>query len=111
MPITMRELGKATGYSVATFSRAFNGRSHLASYETKQQLLSVAKELGYRPNLIGHSLHTVRTNTIGLMVDNILRSICLLARVRLKRQVLFFALSSAHSFVIVECIHKFAHIE
>jgi LacI family transcriptional regulator len=70
MPITMRELGKATGFSVATFSRVLNDRLQLVSYETKQQLLAKAKELGYRPNLIEHRLHSGPTNTIGLILDN-----------------------------------------
>jgi LacI family transcriptional regulator, galactose operon repressor len=72
MPITLRELGKATGFSVATFSRLLNGRSHLVSYETRQQILATAKELGYRPNLVGRSLRSARANTIGLIVDNVI---------------------------------------
>lgn len=72
MPITMRELGKASGYSVATFSLVLNGRSHLVSYETKQQILATAKGLGYRPNLVGRSLRSPHANTIGPIVDNVI---------------------------------------
>ncbi len=72
MPITLRELGKATGFSVATFSRVLNCRLHLASYETKRRILATAKKLGYRPNLVRRSLRSARTNTIGLIVDNMI---------------------------------------
>jgi LacI family transcriptional regulator len=72
MPITLRELGKATGFSVASFSRVLKGRSHLVTYETRQQILAMAKEFGCQPNLVGRSLRSVRTNTIGLIIDNII---------------------------------------
>ena len=72
MPVKLREFAKATGFSVATVSRVLNGRSRLVSYETKQQILATAKELGYRPNLVGRSLRGACTNTIGLIVDNII---------------------------------------
>ena len=72
MPITLRELGKATGFSVARFSRVLKGRSHLVTYETRQQILALAKGLGCQPHLVGCSLRNVRTNTIGLIVYNII---------------------------------------
>jgi DNA-binding LacI/PurR family transcriptional regulator len=72
MPITLRELGKATGFSIVTFSRVLKGRSDLVSFETKQEILAMAKELGYWPILVGRNLRSPRANTIGLMVDNVL---------------------------------------
>jgi len=39
--------------------------------ETKQQILATSKEHGYRSNLVWRSLRSARTNTIGLIVDNI----------------------------------------
>jgi DNA-binding LacI/PurR family transcriptional regulator len=70
MPITLRELGKATGFSVVPVSRVLKGRSHLVSDEAKQQILATAKKLGYRPNLVGNSLRSARAGTTGLIVDN-----------------------------------------
>jgi DNA-binding LacI/PurR family transcriptional regulator len=70
MPFSLRELGKATGFSVATFSRALNGRSHLVSYKTKPLILAIAQALGHRPILVGRDLHSSPANTIGLLVDN-----------------------------------------
>jgi DNA-binding LacI/PurR family transcriptional regulator len=72
MPITLRELGKATGFSIVASSRVHKGRSHLVGCETEQQILAKAKELGYWPNLVGRSLHSGRASTIGLMVDNVI---------------------------------------
>jgi LacI family transcriptional regulator len=65
MPITLRKLGKATGFFVATVSRVYNGRSHLVSHEIRQQILAIAKEPGYRPNLVGRGLRSPHANTIG----------------------------------------------
>jgi DNA-binding LacI/PurR family transcriptional regulator len=72
MPMTPRELGKATGFSVATFSRRLNSRSHLVANEARQQIIATAKEHGCQPNLAGRSLCSVRTNTIGLNVYKII---------------------------------------
>ena len=65
MTVTLREAAKATG------SRVLHGRSHPVSDETKQQILASAKEPGYGLNLVGRSLRSARTNTLGLIVDNI----------------------------------------
>jgi len=71
MPITLNELAKAAGVSVSTVSRALNNSSHPVNENTKHYILKLAKELGYRPNLIARSMRTERTNTIGLIADNI----------------------------------------
>jgi DNA-binding LacI/PurR family transcriptional regulator len=36
MPVTLRKLAKATGFSVATVSRVLNGQSHPVSDETNR---------------------------------------------------------------------------
>lgn len=71
MPITLNELAKATGYSASTISRALNNSGHPVNDETKERILAVATELGYRPNMVARGLKTDRTYTIGLIVDNI----------------------------------------
>jgi LacI family transcriptional regulator len=70
MPITLRELGKATGFSIVTYSRVLKGRSQLVSYETKPLILAIAQALGHQPILVGRDLHSSPANTIGLLVDN-----------------------------------------
>ena len=71
MPVTLREIAKAAGCSVATVSRAFAGSDHPVNTETKERILSIANQLGYRPNVAARGLKTDRTFTIGLVVYNI----------------------------------------
>lgn len=71
MPITLHELAKAAGVSVSTVSRALNNSGHTVNEETKQRIVTLAKELGYRPNVMARGLCTDRSFTIGIIVDNI----------------------------------------
>ena len=71
MPVTLREIAKAAGCSVATVSRAFAGSEHPVNTATKERILSIANQLGYRPNVAARGLKTDRTFTIGLVVYNI----------------------------------------
>lgn len=72
MPITLHELAKAAGVSVATVSRVLNNNDHPVNEATRRRVQAVANELGYRPNMMARSLKTDRTLTIGLIVDNII---------------------------------------
>ncbi len=71
MPTTLREIAKAAGCSISTVSRAFAGSEHPVNAETKERILSIANQLGYRPNVAARGLKTDRTFTIGLVVYNI----------------------------------------
>jgi LacI family transcriptional regulator len=71
MPITLRELAQVAGVSVSTISRALNHSEHTVNEETRQRILALARELGYRPNVIARGLRTDRSFTIGIIVDNI----------------------------------------
>jgi LacI family transcriptional regulator len=71
MPITLHELAKAAGVSISTVSRALNNSGHPVNQETKQRIVTLAKELGYRPNVLARSLRTNHSFTIGIIVDNI----------------------------------------
>ncbi len=72
MTVKLSEIAKAAGVSVPTASRALTNSSHPMSADTRERILAVAREMGYQPNLIARSLRTDRTNTIGLIVENIL---------------------------------------
>ena len=72
MPVTITEIAKAAGVSVATVSRALTQSKHPMSEDTRQRIIRLADELGYQPNLVARSLRTDRTLTIGLIVENIL---------------------------------------
>jgi LacI family transcriptional regulator len=72
MQVTLEEIAKATGFSVPTVSRALTNNDYPVSPATRRRILEVAEALGYKPNLSARSLRTARTNTIGIIVDNLL---------------------------------------
>lgn len=72
MPVKLSEIAKAAGVSIPTASRALTNSSHPMTADTRDRILAVARELGYQPNLVARSLRTDRTNTVGLIVENIL---------------------------------------
>lgn len=72
MPVSITDVAKAAGFSIATVSRVLNGTDYPLADETRYKVLEVAKQLGYRPNLIARSLRTEQTSTIGIIVENIL---------------------------------------
>jgi DNA-binding LacI/PurR family transcriptional regulator len=71
MPVTLHELAKAAGYSVSTVSRALTDSEHRVNQVTKERILALANQLGYRPNMTARGLKMDRTFTIGLVVYNI----------------------------------------
>lgn len=71
MPITLEHLAHVAGVSVSTVSRALNDSDHAVNQETRKRILTLAKQMGYRPNVMARSLKTDRTFSIGIIVDNI----------------------------------------
>jgi len=71
MPVTLTELARAAGCSVSTVSRALNSSDHPVNDATRERILALANELGYRPNMTARGLKMDRTFTIGLIVYNI----------------------------------------
>lgn len=57
------------GVSRTTVLRALNNQSRVSD-KTRRQVLEVARELGYRPNLLARSLNTGRTMTLGIVAIN-----------------------------------------
>ncbi len=72
MRITLEEVAKATGFSIPTVSRALTNSDYPVNPKTRQRILEVAEAMGYQPNLSARSLRTDRTNTIGIIVDDLL---------------------------------------
>jgi len=67
---TIRDVARASGVHVSTVSRTFSA-PHLVNAETRNRVLAVAEELGYRPNRAARALTTGRTHNIGLIVADI----------------------------------------
>lgn len=68
--VNIKDIAKLANVSHTTVSRALNNKSRIRP-ETKEKILALAKELGYRPNFIARSLVMRRTKTLGLVITNI----------------------------------------
>ncbi len=69
--VTLKEVAKRANVSTTTVSYVLNGCDHQVSRETKEKVLEIVKELNYKPNKIAKSLRTNKTNTIGIIVEDI----------------------------------------
>jgi LacI family transcriptional regulator len=67
---TIKDIARMAKVSHTTVSRALNDKSRIRN-ETKERILSIAKELSYRPNFIARSLVMRRTKTLGLVITTI----------------------------------------
>ncbi|MEC1262545.1 LacI family DNA-binding transcriptional regulator [Bacillus swezeyi] len=68
--VTMKEIAEKANVSVATVSYVLNENGNI-SEETKKRVWEVVKELNYRPNHIAKSLKMQKTNTIGVIVEDV----------------------------------------
>jgi LacI family transcriptional regulator len=72
MDITMQDVAREAGLSLPTVSRVLSGSDYPIQAETRRRVLDAATRLGYRPNLAARGLRTRRTNSIGIVVDDIM---------------------------------------
>ncbi len=68
--VTIKDISKKSGYSVATVSKALNRYPDIPK-ETREEVLRVCQEMGYIPNLSARSLKTLRSNTIGIIFEEV----------------------------------------
>lgn len=68
--ITIKDVAKAAGVSISTTSYALNDKGNV-SKEKKDNILRIAKELGYSPNGAAKNLKKQKTELIGLFVHDI----------------------------------------
>lgn len=72
MTVRLEDIAKKSGFSVPTVSRVLTNSDYPVSERARNKILAVAQEMGYRPNLSARSLRTERTNTIGIVIDDLL---------------------------------------
>ena len=70
MAVTMREVARQAGVSVATVSRVFNASGPVGE-ATREQVLQTAGRLRYVPNGTARSLTTSTTETVGVLLPNL----------------------------------------
>ena len=68
--VTIKDIARIAGVSVTTVSRALNDAPEI-SPETRDRILQLCREEGYRTNLLARSLISNRTNVIGVILSDI----------------------------------------
>ena len=71
--ITLRDVAGRAGVSITTVSRILNGRESGVPIreETRQRVLAVAAEMGYKPNLLARGLRGSRSSLLGVIARDI----------------------------------------
>jgi LacI family transcriptional regulator len=67
MGVTIYDIAREAGVSIATVSRVVNGHERVAD-ATREQVLAVALELGYQPHASARSLARRRSNVIAAVI-------------------------------------------
>ena len=67
---TIHDVAAEAGVSIATVSKALNGRGRMTA-DTRERVLGAAKALNFRPNALARGLHTKRSFTVGLLTDDV----------------------------------------
>ena len=60
--VTLKEIAEACGVSPTTVSNVINGKAK-TSEETKQRIMQVIDETGYKPNVIAQGLRSIQDNS------------------------------------------------
>ena len=68
--VTIKDIARIAGVSVTTVSRALNHAAEISD-DTRERILQVCREQGYRTNLLARSLISSRTNILGVILPDI----------------------------------------
>jgi LacI family transcriptional regulator len=69
--MTVRDIAKKAGVSATTVSLVLNKKDSRISEKTRERILTITAEHQYRPNKIAVSLATNKTNTLGVIVPDL----------------------------------------
>ena len=64
--VSMKDIAKKCGVSVATVSKALNGHRDIGE-ATRQRICAIADELGYKANSVARALKTNRSYNLGML--------------------------------------------
>ncbi|GGG53817.1 LacI family DNA-binding transcriptional regulator [Paenibacillus radicis (ex Gao et al. 2016)] len=108
--VTIKDIADRAGVSFSTVSKALRD-SPLVQDKTKQHILSIAKEMGYQPNIAARSLVSRKSGAIGVVWPSIERAALssLLTRVNeeLEKQGYITLLSISHMESAVEIFRRY----
>jgi LacI family transcriptional regulator len=68
--VTLTDVAKRAGVSIATASKALNSRDEVAP-ATRRRVQQAAEELSFQPNVLARGLISGNTRTIGLLTDEL----------------------------------------
>lgn len=68
--VTLADVAALAGVSVATASKALNGRGEVAA-ATRSRVRAAADKLAFQPNALARALISGRTRTVGLLTDEL----------------------------------------
>lgn len=66
--VTIKDISKASGFSVTTVSKALNNYPDISSH-TKETIMKLCDDMGYIPNSSARSLKTTHSFTIGVVFE------------------------------------------
>jgi LacI family transcriptional regulator len=66
---TIRDVARLADVSIGTASKALNANGRLRQ-ETRDKVMRVAREIGYRPNDLAQSLHRNKSMTVGIISND-----------------------------------------
>jgi len=72
--VSIKDIAKLSGVSVATVSRVINNDSGRFSEKTRKKVQAVIAETNYETNTVAKSLRMKKSNTIGILVPDISNS-------------------------------------
>ena len=70
-PVTLADVARRAGVSLATASRALNGSARVVRPDLAERVSAAAAELGYVPDPVAQSLARKSSNLVGLVVHDI----------------------------------------
>lgn len=85
--ITIKDIARELGVSPSTVSRALKDNPDI-SQETRDAINKYAREHNYKPNVLALNLRTSRSNTIGVIIPQLVHHFfsCVLAALREQRR-------------------------
>lgn len=66
---TIRDVARIADVSIGTASKALNAAGRMSA-ETREKIMRVARDIGYRPNNLAQSLHRATSRTIGILSND-----------------------------------------
>lgn len=68
--VTIKDIARESGYSVATVSRTLNGNGYPVNWETRKEIEACAQRLGYTPNVYARTLKTSTSNEVAVIIPS-----------------------------------------